>query len=539
MWRWHFFVVWSSLCSWCLCGELTAAEPTYWQDIRPALRRHCTVCHSQRNLKEVEVSGGLALDSYQAVVKAGKKPLIQPGKSADSLIVQLVTATDSEKRMPLGGKPLPADVVAILRRWIDAGAPEGKKPDTEAVVTTASTRPPRRKLDIALTTTAVPPKGAFGNIGSAPLQLILREGPLPPATAVAFSPDGKLLATGAYGFAAVWDLKTGQPIKVLTNVLAAVNDLKFSPNGQVLAVAGGQPSAKGDLRLFQVSDWKLLATLGGHDDVVASISFSPDGKRLASASFDKTVRVWNLDGYKQERMLAGHSDFVYSVAFSPDGQLLASASKDRSVKLVEALTGKSRLTFSGMNQEVLAVAYSPDGQFIVSSGFESNLYWWNPKTAARAKLTGGQRSATTEICFSKDGKLLATAGMDGTVNVWNGSTAAIVMTASVGAPVYAVAISGDGQRLAAGGADGLVRVYDAKANRLLATLVTIVPRGSDPSWLALTPEGYAAVSANLAKSAEWRMSQQKIAAAQAWNALDKPALVAQSLTGKAPPPAFK
>src|SRR5262249_44626170 len=160
-----------------------------------------------------------------------------------------------------------------------------------------------------------------------------------------------------YGLVTIWDLSSARPTKMLTNVLGAVNDLRFSRDGKILAVAGGQPSAKGDLRLFQVADWKLLAALRGPDDVVFAVAFNRDGSRLASASFDKTVRIWNMSrvpvgkGDLLERVLTGHSDFVYAVAFSPDGKHLASASKDRTVKLIETATGKSVFTFGGMEQD--------------------------------------------------------------------------------------------------------------------------------------------------------------------------------------------
>src|SRR5204863_930121 len=89
-----------------------AAEPTYWQDIRPVLRKNCTVCHSVRNLKELDVSGGLALDSYEAILKGAKQPVIEPGKSAGSLLIKRVTSSDEEKRMPLAAPPLPAETIA-------------------------------------------------------------------------------------------------------------------------------------------------------------------------------------------------------------------------------------------------------------------------------------------------------------------------------------------------------------------------------------------------------------------------------------------
>ena len=134
--------------------SLRAAEPTYWQDVRPVLRKYCTVCHSARHLKEAEVSGGLALDSYEAVVKNDTKALLKVGSSSESLLVQLVTSTDDDKRMPLGARPLPEDAIAALRRWIDGGAREGQRP--EAVAAVAAGTGPRRtgKLDVLLPTSA-------------------------------------------------------------------------------------------------------------------------------------------------------------------------------------------------------------------------------------------------------------------------------------------------------------------------------------------------------------------------------------------------
>jgi WD40 repeat protein len=515
----------------------SGAEPTYWQDVRPVLRKNCTACHNQRNLKEVDVSGGLALDSYEAVLKGGKEKVVQVGKSGDSLMIKLVTSTDPEKRMPLAATPLPPESIDLLRRWIDSGAQEGQKPD-EATTTVAAAPTRARKLDVSLPTSAVPPKGVFGDAAPAKLELALKVGPLSPAAAVTFSPDGKLLAAGSYGQVAVWDLAAARPVKVLTNVLGAVNDLRFSPDGSLLAVAGGQPSAKGDLRLFQVADWKLLAALGGHDDVVFSVSFSPDGKRLASASFDKTVRVWDVVSRKTLHTLTGHSDFVYAVAFSPDGKWLASASKDRSVKVVDADTGTSRLTLSGMDQDVLAVAVSPDGKSIVSSGFESSLYWWDPQTGQKVRTQGGHGVAVHELAFSKDGKLVVSAGGDKTVRLWDGASGAAVRTLAVGSVAYAAAISPDGKLVASGSADGLVRLWDAAGGRPLLTLLAL-PQGDGPDWLAVTPEGYAVGSPGLVAQGQWRMGGQAVAAEAAWKALTSPEAVAKAARGEAlTPPTF-
>ncbi len=512
------------------CPAARAADPTYWQDVRPVLRKYCTACHSAKNLKEVDVSGGLALDTFEAVRKGGKQPVVVTGKSADSLLVKLVVTDDAEKRMPQGASPLPADTINLLRRWIDTGAKEGTKPNDTTTVAAAPRR--TKRLDVTLPTNATPPAGLFGKAKPAALQLTLAVGPLTPVAAVAFSPDGALLAAGTYSRVTVWDVTTAQPVKQLTNVLGAVNDVRFSPDGTLLAVAGGQPSAKGDLRIYQVADWKLLATLTGHDDVVFSIAFHPDGKRLASASFDKTVRVWDVATHKTLSTHTGHSDFVYSVAFSPDGKWLASASKDRSVKLVEADTGKSRFTLS-LDDDVLTVAVSPDGKSVVSSGFQPSLYWWDPATGQRVRAQGGHGVATHEVCFSKDGKLVASAGADRTVRFWNGSTGAAAGVAQAGSVAYAVALSPDGKRVAAGCFDGMVRVWETTSARPLVTLLALPPDGDGYDWLAVTPEGYTAGSAGLTALGQWRMAGQAVASEGVWKALRQPDAVAKALRGEA------
>jgi WD40 repeat protein len=534
----------------CLAAPGVAADaPTYWGEIRPLLRKHCTVCHSAKNIKEIDVSGGLGLDSFDATMKGTKQPVIVPGKSKDSVLVHLLTIKDETKRMPKDAPPLPAEAVELISRWIDGGAKEGTKPDTVAAAPPAASARRLKKLDIVLSTNAVPPKGIFSEANPAKLELTLKAGPLPPVTAVAYSPDGQRLAVGSYGQVTIWDLRTGSPVKVLTSVLGAVNDVRFSPDGKLLAVGGGQPSARGDLRLFQTDTWQLAGHLGGHDDVVFSVSFSPDSKRLASASFDKTVRIWELGAQKQLLKLDAHSDFVYAVSFSADGKWLASCSKDKSVKVVDAATGKSRFTFSGMNEDVLATAVHPDGKSVVSSGFEPAISWWAIRDGAaesgqasaspRIRNQGGHGVAVHELTFSKDGKLLVSAGGDGTVRIWNGENGSSVRTLTVGATTYAVAISPDGKQIASGSFDGQVRLWDVASGRQLVSLLSLPAQAEQRSWIAMTPEGYTTGSDSAKTLAEWRMSGQRVAGESAWKALGNQSTMEMALRGEAvPAPVF-
>ncbi len=536
----------SSVPLWFVSSSQAAAaeEPTYWKDIRPVFRKHCIICHSAKNQKEVDVSGGLALDSYEAAIKGTKQPVLVPGKSKESLLIQLLHSPDENKRMPKDANPLAKESADLIARWIDAGAKEGVRPD--AAIATATPAEPRRArlLDVVLPTNATPPKGVLGPMNPGRLELVLKVGPLAPVTAVSFSADGKQLASGCYGRVTVWDLTEGKPVKVLTNVLGAVNDLKFSPDGKLLAVAGGQPSFKGDLRLYDATSWQLVATLGGHDDVVFCVAFTADGNRLASASFDKTVRLWDVAAHKQQLVIPHHSDFVYGVAFSPDGKQVISCSKDRSVKVSSAADGKSLLSFGGMNEDVLTVAISPDGKQLASSGLEPGIAWWDAGAAERAATSGNVASASPrirvqaghgiavhELCFSKDGKLLASAGADGTVRLWNGASGAAIRSLAVGSVVYATAVSPDGKRLASGSFDGQVRLWDVEGGRQLASLLSL----PGDRWLIWTPEGYADAPELLKNQASWRMSGQAVAGEAVWNVLHEREAIAKALRGEAVP----
>ena len=171
-----------------------------------------------------------------------------------------------------------------------------------------------------------------------------------------------------------------------------------------------------DLRGFEWYYWQRLchshlSTLKGHTDFVWAVSFSPDGTRLASASGDGTVKVWDA--------AKGHTNFVWGVSFSPDGTRLASASFDQTVKVWDAATGQEMLTLKGHTSRVTSVAFSPDGTRLASASYDKTVKVWNAATGEETLTLKGHTNEVYSVAFSPDGTRLASAGVDKTVKVWD------------------------------------------------------------------------------------------------------------------------
>jgi WD40 repeat protein len=462
-------------------------------------------------------------------MKGSSQPVVTPGKSGQSRLIEMVTLTNSERRMPPGDKPLSAQDVELLRRWIDGGAREGQSPEQRV-----SGHKAARKLDVIVATPVIPPAEAFAGLAAGPLALSLRVGPLSPATAVAFSPDGTLLACGSQGLVALWDMRMGQVVRALTDLPGAVHSIGFSPDGTLLAIGGGLPAVRGSVRLYNTADGNLAAVLSGHRDVVAAVVFSPDGKRLASAGFDSTVRIWDWQKRTTEQTLSGHSDVVQALSFGPEGRWLASAAKDRTARLTETATGKHMLSLNALD-ELQAVAVSPDGQWVVAGGGDATLTWWRAGTGERVRVRGAHHGPVTDLCFSRDGTVLASAGADKTVRFWDPATGNEKHAVVVPSLVYSVALSPDGGRAAAACFDGRVRVYEVAGTKPVLTLMALAAEKGAAHWLAQTPQGHMIGSPKLLIDGKWTMGGKVVPSDPVWKALFSPEAVASAARGEPHP----
>jgi len=518
-------------------GAKMGASPTFGRDIRPIFQARCTVCHNSTTVSNPTVSGGLALDTYAAVKQgvAGTKsmPVLVAGKSDKSEIYTRLIATSPSRLMPKGGPALPAAQIALIKRWIEANAPEGAAiSGTATTKLTAESMPMpanRPVLDVTIPTKAELAAGILEK-GSGPLTLGLKVGPLPPVTSLAYSPDGKTLAIGGYRCVAIWDTTTGQPVTCITHQPGAVLALAFKPDGSLLAVGGGVPGASGDVRLLSTKDWSSVGKpLAGHTDAVVSVCWSQDGTRIASGSQDKSAHVWEWPSAKELRVFKDHSDGVSRVCFAPDGKSLYTASLDHNVRRFDIEKGGLIRLFTGHNDVINALAISPDGKRIVTSGGEPNLRWWNTDTGDTTNNNGGHGASVAEVAFAKDGKLVVSASADKSVRLWDGGSTQPKSTLAGSSDwVYATAISPDDKMVSGGGADGVVRVWEAASGRLRLSLLYWPPAKDSAGfeWAAVTPEGY------FDSSAGWGAKVTATNAAKVANA----ALVKSAVTGLRQPP---
>jgi WD40 repeat protein len=283
------------------------------------------------------------------------------------------------------------------------------------------------------------------------------------------------VSTSADGTIRLWDIESGKEVRRFEgnkNPCAAV----FSPDGARLISADWDADFL--VRLWDIDSGKELHRFAGHLDHLHlhSVTFSPDGRLVASGSFDRTLRLWDVDkalsgvpGGPQVHPFSGHLSQVSGVAFSPDGRMLATGSSDRTVKLWDTATGRELRTLSGHQREVRAVAFSPDNQLLASACADGTVKVWDVGTGKELFTIAGHGGEVSTVAFSPDGKSLATGSHDATAKLWaitRAGASELISFEGHESGLWTVAFSPDGKTLATGSHDqGRVRLWDVGTSR--------------------------------------------------------------------------
>ena len=309
-------------------------------------------------------------------------------------------------------------------------------------------------------------------------QLVMQTGHSFVVNSVAFSPDGRTLASGSTDTTIkLWEVTSGRELRTLARHSQEVTSVTFSPDGRTLASGSSDQTVK----LWDVASGRELRALAGHSQGVTSVAFSPDGRTLASGSQDETVKLWDVASGRELRTLAWRNHRrIHSVAFSPDGRILASGGSDSTIKFSDVPSGRELRTLSHRLGPLGSVAFSPDGG-ILAVGF---LAWQGPSLGVPIKLwdvasgrelrtLSGHTDQVTSVAFSPDGHTLASGSWDETVKLWDVASGRELRTLAWHThkrQIYSVAFSPDGRILASGGSDTTIKLCDVPCGGELRTL---------------------------------------------------------------------
>lgn len=429
------------LCAWAASSGITSAadDLSFKRDIAPVLLNNCLACHGPK-----KAEGGYRIDSMERLTDEGDST--QKGFVAKDLegseAFRRMISTDAKERMPLEGDPVPAEQIALFKKWIESGLPfDG--PDVKSPL--ASYIPP-------------PTHPAAPEAYRATM----------PVTAVAFSPDGSQICVGGYHELTAWNTSDGKLARRISGIGQRTFAVQFSPDSQLIAVACGTPGKHGEVRLIRPFSGELVKVLGMTSDVVYDCAFSPAGDRLATAAADGVIRVFDVASGKEQLTITSHSDWVFAVAWNKDGSQLASASRDKTAKVFDAKTGELLITYNGHNQPVRGVLFHPDGKQIYSAGSDNKLHRWaiaDGKKAADAPLGGEayKLMATGDTFFA--------SSADSKVRQFNAADQKQVKEFT-GAKdwVLSTAYHAGSKRLAGGTFNGQVVVWNVEDGKVVATL---------------------------------------------------------------------
>jgi len=426
-------------------AKIDHAEPvSYEKEIEPILANKCFVCHSGK-----ELNGKLDLSAYEKLIKGGKHgPPIVAGKSAESYLYKLASRQMKPTMPPKDETPLTPNELALVKLWIDQGAkpPVGMglvRPKVVLTLPPALVKPVRA--------VAVSPDGKivasgrgnqlhiYSGTGEFVKTLIdsnLKTSDGRPAAAahislaesLAFSAEGKVLASGSYQEVKLWDPETGALKQTIAGFADRVVALNYSPDGKYLATGGGPATEDGEVKVFEAGTGKPILDLkSAHSDTVLGVCFSPDSTKLATCGADKFVKVWEVPTGKFLKSFEGHTHHVLDVGWKADGKFLASAGADNAIKVWDFEKGEQARTVNNAHQKQITrlVFVGKTNSFLTSSG-DAFAKQWNVDNGQPMRTFAGATDFLFAVAASADGKLVATGGEEGVVRLYNGESQALI-----------------------------------------------------------------------------------------------------------------
>jgi hypothetical protein len=427
------------------------AQPvSFTRDLRPLLNANCNACHKPDKSK-----ADLDMTTYTALMKGGKHgAIVVPGDPGKSKIIAQVTGPNPE--MPPESDPLTRDQIALLERWIK----EGAKDDTLA--------PGMKKIEPPVYTVA------------------------PPITAIAWSPDGQMLAVNGYHEVLLHKADGSGLIARLVGEAPRIESIAFSKDGTLIGLAGGAPGEFGQVQIWDAKSHAVKKAFQPSNDSLYGLSFAPDGKTVAVGGADKVARRINVADGAIVTDFRAHADWVLTTTFTLDGKQMVTGGRDKAIKLIDVDSGRFVDDVNNPLEQVLCMARHPKEEHVLYGGDlgVARIYKISDnqgRTAGRIDtnlLVQFERlpAAITSVAYKPDGSQVALGTLN-EVRIYEASgkapdpaakpkaagrpagKATLVLDIS-GGPVFAIAYKPDGQLIAVGGTDGKVRLFHPQTGKL-------------------------------------------------------------------------
>ncbi len=445
------------------------AEPVTFKDhVAPILRKHCLNCHNAD-----KASSDLDISTYQALMTGGASgEAVKAGNPGQSLLYR-VTAHEVEPKMPPKGNKVPDAELAILKKWIEGGAPE---------TAVGAAKNASRKVDIdPVALTQGKPEGPPpmpGNWVSVSLPKTQRAHAV---TAMAASPWAPLIAVSGHERVVLYNSDTLKLAGVLAFPERIPQVLKFSRNGKWLLAAGGRGALMGKVVIWDVATGKRVTEIGDEADQVLAADISPNHKLVALGGPGKLVKVYDTATGELKYRIKKHTDWVTAIAFNPDGTLLASGDRNGGAFVWEAETGGIVFTLGDHKDMVTELSWRADGQMLASSSEDGRVILWYAEDGFPTRQITAQTSSrpadrnktmgVLAVDFARNGSFL-TCGRDNSARIWNASGSQLAkLEGFADLPTKAV-FSHDGGRAFVGDFTGAIRVFDAKTGKPAGELTT-------------------------------------------------------------------
>ncbi len=416
----------------------SAAAPDFHADVAPLLRDYCLGCHNEQD-KE----GDLSLETFADLMRGGESGTsIVPGKADESFLVRTVTKQE-KPAMPPKKEPQPsAAEIAVLKAWVDAGAPG-----------------PAKEKDVSLRSTLVVP------------QVAAKADQRQPISATELSPDGQRLAVARYGVVQILEAGSQKLLRELTDHPGKVNAVHFSTDGSRLLTASGVTGLRGVAILWDLNTGEKIREFGeGSRDIFYDAEFSPDGSQIATAGYDRVVTLWETETGKALHRINVHNGAIFDLAFSPDGKVLASASGDQTVKLWNTRTGERLDTLNQPQGEQYSVVFTPDGKHLLAAGGDNRIRLWRLLSVDKPKLNPlvtarfAHEGEIVRLAIAADGQRVISSSADLTLKSWTlpglESQGVISDQPDIAS---AIALAADGQSVIAGRMDGSLAILPLPA----------------------------------------------------------------------------